>query len=90
MPKRSSNKGLDVVQNARHVVEASISGSEEAGLPMISNPSLVSRIMAEMGRRGGQIGGKRRLETMTAARRKAVASQAAKARWSKVKKSKKR
>jgi hypothetical protein len=39
---------------------------------------LSSRVMAEMGRRGGKIGGKRRLETMSPAQRKSAAS---KARW---------
>lgn len=43
----------------------------------------ISRVMAEMGRKGGQIGGKRRLETMTAAQRKRSAIKAAKARWGK-------
>jgi hypothetical protein len=39
--------------------------------------------MAAMGRRGGKIGGKRRLTTMTAEERKDVAKKAALARWSK-------
>ena len=37
--------------------------------------------LAEIGRKGGQIGGKRRLETMTAVERSRVASLAARARW---------
>jgi hypothetical protein len=37
----------------------------------------ISKVMAEMGRRGGKIGGKRSLETMTAAERKARAKKAA-------------
>ena len=41
----------------------------------------MSAVMREMGRRGGRIGGKRRLETMTASERSAVASRAAMARW---------
>lgn len=43
----------------------------------------ISLIMAEMGRRGGQIGGKRRLETMTKTQRSKVAKKAAQARWAK-------
>jgi hypothetical protein len=39
--------------------------------------------MAEMGRRGGKIGGKRRMTTMTPEQRREVALKAAKARWSK-------
>lgn len=45
--------------------------------------SEVSRVMSEMGRRGGKIGGKRRLETMTDEQRSHSAYIAAKARWSK-------
>jgi hypothetical protein len=45
--------------------------------------SFLSRIMSEMGRRGGKIGGKRRLVTMTAEERSQIALKAAKARWSK-------
>jgi hypothetical protein len=40
--------------------------------------------MSAIGRKGGQIGGKRRLKTMTKAERSKVAAKAAKARWKKV------
>ena len=46
----------------------------------------ISRVMAAMGRKGGG-GGKRRLETMTPEQRKAIAQQAARTRWAKVKNS---
>jgi len=39
--------------------------------------------MAEMGRRGGKIGGKKRLETMTPEQRSKIAHRAAQARWAK-------
>ncbi len=39
--------------------------------------------MAAMGRKGGKIGGKRRLTTMTSEQRKEVALKAARARWGK-------
>jgi hypothetical protein len=45
----------------------------------------ISQYMAEMGRKGGKIGGKRRLKTMTAEARSLVAAKAAKARWKKAK-----
>lgn len=48
----------------------------------------ISEYMAAMGRKGGQIGGKRRLETMTAIQRKRAAAKAAKARWDRKRKSK--
>ena len=81
MPKRTSKPKLDTVQNARRVVLESVSETEP------SSPSLISRVMAEMGRKGGRIGGKRRLETMTAKERRDVAKQGARARWSKKKRS---
>jgi len=37
--------------------------------------------MSEMGRKGGRIGGKRRLETMTPEERSAAALKAARVRW---------
>jgi len=80
MQKRTSNKGLDAVQNARRVV---LESTEQTSLDVVSNPSLLSQVMAEMGRRGGKIGGKRRLETMTDSQRTQVARNAAKARWGK-------
>jgi hypothetical protein len=46
--------------------------------------------MAEIGRKGGQIGGKRRLEKMTPEERSNVALKAARARWGKKRSSKKR
>jgi hypothetical protein len=84
MPKRSSTpKKLDSVQNARRVVLESIEETETVSL------TIVSRVMAQMGRKGGKIGGKRRLETMTPAQRSEVASAAARARWEKAKPRKK-
>src|ERR1035437_10253547 len=41
--------------------------------------------MAAIGRKGGQISGKRRLKTMTAEQRRKVARKAAKTRWRKAK-----
>ncbi len=48
-------------------------------------PGNLSEYMAAIGRKGGQIGGKQRLKTMTPAARKKVAKKAAKARWGKPK-----
>lgn len=44
-------------------------------------PANLSQYMAAIGRKGGQIGGKRRLETMSKEQRSKVARRAAKARW---------
>ncbi len=46
----------------------------------------ISRVMAAMGHRGGKIGGKISLVTMTSKERRDRASRAAKARWAKRKK----
>jgi hypothetical protein len=75
MPKRTSKEKSDPVQNAFRVVQESIEMHEEIHL------TLVSQIMREMGSKGGKIGGKRRLTTMTPERRKEVAQLAANKRW---------
>ena len=89
MPKRTSTPKLDTVQNARRVVLASIGEVDPvpAEQPQPAAESLISQVMAEMGRKGGRIGGKRRLETLSDRRRSQIAKQAARARWSKKKKS---
>ena len=48
-------------------------------------PANISEYMAAIGRKGGQIGGKRRLKTMTKAQRSKIAAKAAKARWKRAK-----
>ena len=85
MPKRTGTpKKLDTVQNARRVVLESIGEAEPEKPP--ASASLISQVMAEMGRKGGLIGGKRRLETLSDNRRSQIARQAAQARWGKKKK----
>src|SRR5437867_3604023 len=83
MPKRSSKELSDPVQNAFRVVQESIEQHESVALTIVSNKGLLSQVMAEIGRKGGKIGGKRRLKTMTPERRKEVAQLAADKRWSK-------
>jgi hypothetical protein len=81
MPKRTRKpEKLDPVQNARRVVLESIESTETVHL------TVVQQVMREMGAKGGRIGGKRRLETMTDEQRKRSARKAAKARWAKAKK----
>lgn len=81
MLKRKKKAPTDVNQLARHLV-ALTTGSEEPEPP---TPEEVSKVMAALGKRGGKIGGKRRLETMTQEQRSAVALKAARARWKKAK-----
>jgi hypothetical protein len=54
--------------------------SQKPEPPAVSRESL-SAYMASIGRKGGQIGGKRRLKTMTKAQRQRVAAKAARTRW---------
>jgi len=82
MPKRTrkpeTSEKLDVFQNARRVFLEAVETTTEL--------SIVQKVMREMGAKGGRIGGKRRLETMTDEQRKRSARKAAKARWAKAKK----
>ena len=50
--------------------------------PRVSK-SDISRVMSAMGRKGGKVGGKRRMVTMTAEQRREVAQKAANTRWAK-------
>ena len=81
MPKRTrSTENLDTVQNARRVFLEAVEPTESVAL------TVVQKVMREMGAKGGKIGGKRRLETMTDEQRRRSARKAAKARWAKAKK----
>ena len=86
MPKRiSTSLSQDVNQSAFQMVRR-LTGTDEAPIsPSEVTSSEISRVMAAMGRRGGQIGGKRRLTTMTPEQRKEAAQKAAQARWAKPK-----
>jgi hypothetical protein len=80
MPKRVSQKRQpkDVNQLARQLVNITTGALDEE-----PTDAEVSKVMAALGRRGGKIGGKRRLVTMTPAQRSAVARKAARAKWAK-------
>lgn len=57
-----------------------LSLAEKGAVPLPSKEQ-ISMLMAAIGRKGGKIGGKRRMETMTAHERQCVARKAAHARW---------
>lgn len=85
MPKRikhrpKTKRPRDINQLAHFLVEQSTMVPGVAA-PPIPVPANISKYMAEIGRKGGQIGGKRRLSTLTKKERKRIASAAAKARW---------
>ncbi len=65
-----------------------IPSEEPTPAPPVSapaSPANISEYMAAIGRKGGQIGGKRRLKTMTKTERSKIATRAAKARWKQAK-----
>jgi hypothetical protein len=87
MPKRIKHpkRLTDVNQLAHYLVEQSTAESEiTPDAP--ATPVNISEYMAAIGRKGGQIGGKRRMATLTVRERKKIATNAAKARWKKVRK----
>lgn len=81
MPKRISKRPSDVNQAAFLMVERSTAETESKPKHRVS--LVVSRIMSKMGVKGGRIGGKRSLDTMTPEERRERASLAARARWAK-------
>ena len=74
----------DPNQLAKWIVERST--AEEKPAPSTPTAPSISAYMASMGRKGGQLGGKRRLITMTPEQRRIAAQKAAGARWAKAKK----
>jgi hypothetical protein len=76
MPKRSRKKPEpeDTNQIAARIV-ATVTGAAQA------TKETISRVAAELGRRGGLKGGKARAAKLSAKKRKAIAQKAARARW---------
>jgi hypothetical protein len=85
MPKRLKQdaRPKDVNQLAHHLLRLSTEGDDapdaESAVP--NPPKGLSAYMAALGRKGGKIGGKSRLVTMTSEERREIARKAAKARW---------
>ena len=79
----------DPNQLAKWIVDRSTSETPEETTPAKAPaaPVNLSEYMAAIGRKGGQIGGKRRLKTMTKAERQRVAAKAARTRWRRSKQS---
>jgi len=74
----------DPNQLAKWIVDRSTSETpdeETAPAKVPAAPVNLSEYMAAIGRKGGQIGGKRRLKTMTRAERQRIAAKAARTRW---------
>ena len=83
-PIKHPKRPTDVNQLAHFLVNAST--QEEDASPALPTKKQISVLMAEIGRKGGKIGGKRRLQTMTAKERTRIAKKAARVRWKKASK----
>jgi hypothetical protein len=78
MPDRSSKRPRDPNELAAQIVAEAVGDAPPLDPYEGKNPAAV-----ELGRRGGQKGGKARAAKMTAEERSAAARKAAAARWSK-------
>ncbi len=77
MPRRKTE---DANETAFRVMQESTSKMVK---PIADTPtsSDISRVMAELGRRGGKVGGVKRAASMSPSRRSEIALNAARARW---------
>ncbi len=75
---KQEKRPANVNEPVHHFAEV----STENGDTLPPTKEQISMFMAEMGRKGGKKGGKRRLQTMTAKERSSIARSAARARWS--------
>jgi hypothetical protein len=83
MPKHRTKhriKDHDFVTVARRVVEQAI-GEHLDGTPLENPNAGKSEAAIERGRRGGNVGGRARAESLSPSKRKEIARKAAKARW---------
>ena len=76
--KRRKTPEPDFNQLAHHQIKMLTDPPEERDRP---GPSEISRVMAELGRRGGKLGGAARAAGTTKKQRSQAASLAAKSRW---------
>jgi hypothetical protein len=86
MRKRSRKEPEDEFQAGIMAVNK-LTGDKPAEKPELPEltKTVVSQLMAQMGRKGGKIGGKRRAANMTEQQRSEAASTAARARWARLK-----
>ena len=88
--KRRSLKHHDASQFAHDILRQTIAKSEETSEARAKetpvDPSLLSQVMRQIGSRGAEKGGKRRMAMLTPEERSALGSKAIQARWAKKKK----
>ena len=78
-PAKAKRESGDVVQNAYRVFQESVAEA----LPEPVDAATVSRVMAELGRKGGRVGGAARAASLTKKRRREIAVLGAQKRWGK-------
>lgn len=78
MPTRSSKPHRDANQMAKHILDQITGDAPKDEPPPVKNEAAVA-----LGRLGGKKGGAARAASLTAKRRKEIATQAAAARWKK-------
>lgn len=82
MPKRIKQRGPDINEDAHQLLRRATGPDEPQAGP---SKAEISRVMSALGRKGGKVGGKRRLETMSKTQRTEAARKAAQTRWRKQK-----
>ncbi len=87
MPKRLKKdaRPKDVNQLAHHLVRLSTEGDDvpDAESAPPKPPKGLSAYMSALGRKGGQVSGKRRTKNLSPEQRQEIALKAARARWAK-------
>lgn len=73
----------DVNQLAHFLVQATTEREVDMPKTPAVSTSEISRVMAELGRRGGKVGGVKRAVSLTPERRREIALKAARSRWDK-------
>lgn len=80
---KTTKRPRDINQLAHYLGVMSTTTNLEDSTRVPPTASEISRVMAELGRKGGKIGGKKRAQSLTAQKRKQIATKAARARWDK-------
>lgn len=82
-PKRpSSDPNVRAHQMIAEIKDKQVTG-QEAEMPA-PTPAQISTYMSKLGSKGGKASGAKRMENLTEARRREIASQAARKRWAEV------
>jgi hypothetical protein len=81
LPKDANKRAFEIVKLSTEEPEEPTSTAEKT--PAEDERSEISKYLAEIGRKGGLKGGKARADSLSAKRRKEIATRAANSRWQK-------